>query len=229
MEIKCPKIIVHIPLQSAAQLCALQDANSASLFNLSWATQTRLHIWCRTALRPATINYETPGLKASRAKAKRPPCICQKPPHDHWRQQVFSPAGSPLNCQVGFLLGPDTVCTSAPSRSAASLWSRVQVTFLPAKALGPPQPQQICKLFTLPWKRAKANLERGPQGGSGRQGFRFQQERSYCFLGCSGVSTCSLLKGEIVEEIWPGNVQRSLITYISAREASFWRTLTKHE
>lgn len=70
------------------------------------------------------------------------------PPHDRWQRLLVFPAGSPLNCWVIFLLGPNTKCTAASSRSAASLWS-VQVTLLPEKALGCPQPQQICKLFTL--------------------------------------------------------------------------------
>ena len=116
----------------------------------------------------------------------------RNPPHDHWRQQPFSSVGFPLNCWVSFLLGPDTICMNAPSRSAASLWSGVQVTFLPAKALGPPQPQQICKLFTLHFP----HLEQGqgkpgtrPIRSSQQIGLRFQQERSDCVLGWSGVLT----------------------------------------
>lgn len=126
--------------------------HSASFYTLHWATHTYLPVWYKTSVRPATIDCKISGVIAYGAKAKRPSCLCQKPPlpsRDHWCQQAFSPVSSPLNCWVSFLLGPDTICMNAPSRSAASLWSGVQVTFLPAKAFGPPQPQQICKLFTL--------------------------------------------------------------------------------
>lgn len=142
----------------------------------------------------ATINLNVGCSKiAFGVKARQPPYCCQKPPpHVHWRQQPLSPADSPLNCSVSFLLGPDTICTNAPSCSVASLWSGVQVTFLPAKALGPPQPQPICKLFTLHFP----HLDRG-QGKSGTRptrknqqiGPRLEQERKDCVLGWSGILT----------------------------------------
>lgn len=132
------------------------------------------------------------------------PCVLASainPPYYHWRQRPFPPAGSPLNSWVSFLLGPGTICMNAPSCSAASLWSGVQVTFLPASALCPPQPQQICKLFTLHFPHlesgqskpgtgpARKNQQIGPQTSAGEERLRLGLEWSIdsltttpCFL-----------------------------------------------
>lgn len=173
------------------------------------------------------VNYTVSGLTAYRAKAKQLPSVGHKAPHDHWHQQVFSPASSHIDLWVSFLLGPDIICMSAPSCSTASLWSTVQVTFLPAKALGPPQPQHICKLLYFTgreprqtWNKAHKKEPTDRALDFSKNGGTVSWAGAEYWLTNNTTLSHSLI-GRTGEKIWTGN--RSMY---SAVKSETYRYLT---
>lgn len=163
------------------------------------------------------VNYTVSGLTAYRAKAKQLPSICHKAPHDHWHQQVFSPASSHIDLRVSFLLGPDIIFMSAPSCSTASLWSTVQVTFLPAKALGPPQPQHICKLLYFTGREPKQTWNKAHEKKPTDRALDFSKRGgTVSWAGAeywlpNNTTLSHSLIGRTGEEIWTGNCMSQIL------------------